>query len=68
MSRPLNAPASRWMPRLLAGALRFVVAAHRRMPSIRLRLVPGAGHMVHHTAPGEVAAAVHEAWRMGSPA
>jgi pimeloyl-ACP methyl ester carboxylesterase len=41
---------------------------HRRMPSSRLRLVPGAGHMVHHTAPEEVAAAVHEAWRMGGPA
>lgn len=41
---------------------------HGRLPTTRLRLVPGAGHMVHHTAPAEVAQAVAQAWRMSASA
>ena len=33
---------------------------HRRLPGSRLHLVPNAGHMVHHTAPEAVVAAVDE--------
>ena len=33
---------------------------HRRLPGSRLHLVPNAGHMVHHTAPGVVVAAIDE--------
>lgn len=39
---------------------------HRRMPGSRLHLVPNAGHMVHHTAPEVVAAAVDDL--AGAPA
>lgn len=31
---------------------------HRLLPHSRLTLVEGAGHMVHHSATGEVAAAI----------
>jgi len=31
---------------------------HGEIPNSSLRLVPGAGHMVHHAVPGQVAAAV----------
>ncbi len=34
---------------------------HRRLPRSRLRLVPGAGHMVHHTRPEAVMAAIDAA-------
>ncbi len=34
---------------------------HRHLPSTRLRIVPGAGHMVHHTATADVLEAVHQA-------
>jgi pimeloyl-ACP methyl ester carboxylesterase len=37
---------------------------HERLPRARLRLVPGAGHMVHHTNTGDVMAAVREALDM----
>jgi pimeloyl-ACP methyl ester carboxylesterase len=50
---------------ILAGTADRVVdpdAQSRRlaaaMPDARLRLIPGAGHMVHHAAPEELAAAV----------
>jgi pimeloyl-ACP methyl ester carboxylesterase len=33
---------------------------HRRLPGSRLYLVPNAGHMVHHTAPQAVVAAVDD--------
>ena len=42
---------------------------HRRLPGSRLHVVPNAGHMVHHTAPDAVAAALDElaarAWPHG---
>jgi pimeloyl-ACP methyl ester carboxylesterase len=41
---------------------------HDRVPRSRLQLVAGAGHMVHHTAPAQVAQAVYEAWHMSAPA
>jgi pimeloyl-ACP methyl ester carboxylesterase len=31
---------------------------HRELPQSELRLVPGAGHMIHHSAPDEVIAAI----------
>jgi pimeloyl-ACP methyl ester carboxylesterase len=34
---------------------------HRELPQSELRLAPGAGHMVHHVAPGEVLAAIDSA-------
>jgi pimeloyl-ACP methyl ester carboxylesterase len=40
---------------------------HQRVPSTHLRVIPGAGHMVHHTATAAVAEAVHEAWRLSAP-
>jgi pimeloyl-ACP methyl ester carboxylesterase len=33
---------------------------HRLLPQSRLRIVPGAGHMVHHTAPEAALAAIRE--------
>jgi pimeloyl-ACP methyl ester carboxylesterase len=52
---------------ILAGAKdRFVdterqsAALHRLLPGSRLRIVPGAGHMVHHTAPEAALAAIGE--------
>lgn len=41
---------------------------HERLPGTRLRVVPGAGHMAHHTATAEVLEAVYEAWHMSAPA
>jgi pimeloyl-ACP methyl ester carboxylesterase len=55
---------------LLAGADdRFVgtdeqtVGLHRQLPGSDLRVVPGAGHMVHHTAPRAVLDAIDFAAR-----
>ncbi len=52
---------------ILAGAEdRFVdterqsVALHHLLPRSRLRIVPGAGHMVHHTAPEAALAAIRD--------
>jgi pimeloyl-ACP methyl ester carboxylesterase len=36
------------------------VRLHHQLPTSTLRIVPGAGHMVHHAAPEEIAAAVRE--------
>lgn len=38
---------------------------NRDVPGSRLRVVPGAGHMIHHVAPEAFVAAVEEAARMG---
>ena len=40
---------------------------HRRLPATTLRIVPGAGHMVHHTATAEVGAAIDAAFDMSPP-
>jgi len=40
---------------------------HRRLPRTRLRVVAGAGHMMHHTATTEVLDAIYEAWHMSAP-
>jgi pimeloyl-ACP methyl ester carboxylesterase len=40
---------------------------HERLPQTRLHVVPGAGHMVHHTATAQVMEAVYEAWHMSEP-
>jgi pimeloyl-ACP methyl ester carboxylesterase len=37
---------------------RHAIRLHERIPHSGLRLVPGAGHMVHHAVPGQVAEAV----------
>ena len=34
---------------------------HERLPHSELRIVPGSGHMVHHTAPQAVMAAIDRA-------
>lgn len=34
---------------------------HKRRPEVPLHLAPGAGHMVHHSAPDVVMEAIHEA-------
>lgn len=39
---------------------------HQRLPATRLRVVPGAGHMVHHTATENVLQAIRQAWRMAA--
>jgi pimeloyl-ACP methyl ester carboxylesterase len=39
---------------------------HQRLPATRLHVVPGAGHMVHHTATESVMQAIRQAWRMSS--
>lgn len=39
---------------------------HERLPSTRLHVVTGAGHMVHHTATDSVMAAIRQAWRMAT--
>ena len=39
---------------------------HQRVPTTRLHVVPGAGHMVHHTATENVMQAIRQAWRMSS--
>jgi pimeloyl-ACP methyl ester carboxylesterase len=39
---------------------------HRRLPASRLHVVPGAGHMVHHTDVADVLDAIHEASLMAS--
>jgi len=41
---------------------------HRTMPGSELRIVPEAGHMVHHVATHEVLKAIDEAARRASPA
>jgi pimeloyl-ACP methyl ester carboxylesterase len=40
---------------------------HERLPGSRLRIVPGAGHMVHHTSPADVMEAIYEAWHCSAP-
>ncbi|HVK54565.1 MAG TPA: alpha/beta fold hydrolase, partial [Burkholderiales bacterium] len=40
---------------------RHSMRLHRELPQSVLRLIPGAGHMVHQVAPHEVSAAVDEA-------
>jgi uncharacterized protein (TIGR02271 family) len=40
---------------------RHSMRLHRELPQSELRLIPGAGHMVHQLAPHEVSAAVDEA-------
>jgi pimeloyl-ACP methyl ester carboxylesterase len=40
---------------------------HRRLPGTVLRIIPGAGHMVHHTATAEVGAALDEAFDLSGP-
>lgn len=40
------------------------VPLHRELPGSRLHVLPGVGHMVHHTAPERVMAAIHEAAQM----
>jgi pimeloyl-ACP methyl ester carboxylesterase len=37
------------------------VRLHEAVPGSELRVVPGAGHMIHHTAPDEVMAAIESA-------
>src|SRR5581483_4163333 len=37
---------------------------HRMLPGSELRLAGGAGHMVHHTVPDEVVAAIARAFEM----
>jgi pimeloyl-ACP methyl ester carboxylesterase len=39
---------------------------HQRAPGSRLRIVPGAGHMVHHTHTAAVLAAVKEAFELSA--
>lgn len=39
------------------------VRLHRQLPNSELRLIPGAGHMIHHTAPRQVMAAIDSAAR-----
>ena len=41
------------------------VRLHRELPHSALHVVPGAGHMVHQTAPAVVLAAIHEAMIAG---
>jgi len=43
---------------LLANAAEQARWLHAGLPGSHLQLVPGAGHMLHHAAPGQVAAAV----------
>jgi pimeloyl-ACP methyl ester carboxylesterase len=38
-----------------------------RLPQSWLRVVEGSGHMVHHTAPNQVTAAIHQAAEMARP-
>lgn len=40
---------------------------HARLPQSRLHVVPGEGHMVHHTATPAVMEAIVEAWHMSEP-
>jgi pimeloyl-ACP methyl ester carboxylesterase len=37
---------------------RHSIRLHEQIPHSELRLVPGAGHMVHHAVPGQVVAMV----------
>ncbi|PWC27718.1 alpha/beta hydrolase [Pseudoroseomonas aestuarii] len=61
---------------LLAGAEDRMVTTDRqsrrlqpRIPGSELRILPGEGHMIHHTAPGAIIAAVDDAMRRaGAPA
>jgi pimeloyl-ACP methyl ester carboxylesterase len=34
---------------------------HRQLPTSRLHILPGIGHMVHHSAPGDVDSDIHQA-------
>ncbi|WP_298231710.1 alpha/beta hydrolase [uncultured Azohydromonas sp.] len=59
---------------IVAGAADLLVVTrwqsqrlHARLPQSRLRLVPGEGHMVHHTATPAVMEAIAEAWHMSEP-
>lgn len=59
-------PALRMPVAIVAGAQDRLVSTawhsgrlHKRLPHSRLHVVPDAGHMVHHTAPKAVAAALH---------
>lgn len=40
---------------------------HERLPQTRLHLVPGAGHMVHHTHTQAVMEGLYDAWHMSQP-
>jgi pimeloyl-ACP methyl ester carboxylesterase len=40
---------------------------HARLPQTRLRVVPGAGHMLHHTHTAAVMEAIYESWHMSTP-
>lgn len=40
---------------------------HEELPESELRIIPGAGHMVHHVAPEQVLDAVDAAARMSEP-
>jgi pimeloyl-ACP methyl ester carboxylesterase len=40
---------------------------HERLPQTRLHVIPGAGHMVHHTATAAVMETIYEAWHMSTP-
>jgi pimeloyl-ACP methyl ester carboxylesterase len=42
----------------VVGPGRQAVPLHEQIPNSRLKLVPGAGHMVHHAVPDQVAEAV----------
>jgi pimeloyl-ACP methyl ester carboxylesterase len=46
---------------------RHAVRLRERLPYADLRLVPGAGHMVHHAVPGQVAEVIEavSAWSAG---
>jgi pimeloyl-ACP methyl ester carboxylesterase len=37
---------------------RHSVRLHRALPQSELKLISGAGHMIHHTAPRQVMAAI----------
>ena len=47
--------------RLLSTELAVRTRLHERLPHSELRIVPGSGHMVHHTAPQAVMAAIDRA-------
>jgi pimeloyl-ACP methyl ester carboxylesterase len=48
---------------------RHAIRLREEIPHSDLRLVPGAGHMVHHAVPGRVAEAIEAvaAWSVGLP-
>ncbi|GGC60669.1 alpha/beta fold hydrolase [Chelatococcus reniformis] len=51
---------------LLVGVDSHAVRLHHDVPGSRLRRLPGAGHMVHHTATAQVMAAIDEAAGMAA--